>query len=32
LCLVRRDMSGNIQVAMLCTEHMAFQKTPMSEV
>jgi hypothetical protein len=32
LCLIGRDMSGNIQVAMLCTEHVAFQKTFMSEV
>ncbi len=31
-CLIGRNMSGNVQVAMLCTEHMAFQKTPMSEV
>jgi hypothetical protein len=32
LCLIGRNMSGNIQVAMLYTEHMAFQKTLMSEV
>jgi hypothetical protein len=31
-CLIRRNISGNIQVAMLCTEHIAFQKTLMSEV
>ncbi len=32
LCLTGHDMSGNIQVAMLCTNHMPFQKTLMSEV
>jgi hypothetical protein len=26
-CLIGHDVSGNIQVAMLCTKHMAFQKT-----
>jgi hypothetical protein len=31
-CLIACNMSGNIQVAMLCTEHMEFQKTLMSEV
>ena len=25
-CLIGRNMSGNIQVAMLCTKHMAFLK------
>ncbi len=24
LCLIGRDVSGNIQMAMLCTKHMAF--------
>ncbi len=32
LCQIGHDVSGNIQVAMLCTEHMAFQKTFMSAV
>jgi hypothetical protein len=31
-CLIGHDMFGNIQMAMLYTKHMAFQKTPMSEV
>ncbi len=31
-CLIGLNMSVNIQVAMLCTENMAFQKTLMSEV
>jgi hypothetical protein len=31
-CLIGRNMSGNIQMAMLCTKHMAFQKTLMSAV
>jgi hypothetical protein len=31
-CLIGHNMSGNIQVAMLNTKHMAFQKTLMSEV
>jgi hypothetical protein len=31
LCLIVCGMSGNIQVAMLCTKHMAFEKTLMSE-
>jgi hypothetical protein len=26
LCLIGRDMSGCIQMAMLCIKHMAFQK------
>ncbi len=26
LCLIRHNVSGNIQMAMLCTKHMAFQK------
>jgi hypothetical protein len=26
LCLIRRNVSGNIQMAMLFTKHMAFQK------
>ncbi len=26
LCLFGRDMFGNTQMTMLCTEHMAFQK------
>ncbi len=25
-CLIGRDVSGNIQIAVLCTKHMAFQK------
>jgi hypothetical protein len=25
-CLIGCDVSGNIQMAMLCTKHMAFQK------
>jgi hypothetical protein len=32
LCLIGHNVFGNIQVAMLCTKHMAFQKTLMSEV
>ncbi len=32
LCLIGCDVSGNIQVAMLCAKHMAFQKTLMSAV
>ena len=32
LCLIGCDMSVHIQVAMLCAEHMAFQKTLMSTV
>jgi hypothetical protein len=32
LSLIGRGMSGNIQVAMLCAKHMAFQKTHMSAV
>jgi hypothetical protein len=31
-CLIRCNVSGNIQMAMLCTKHMAFQKTLMSAV
>ncbi len=31
-CLIRRNMSVNMQVAMLCTKQMAFSKTLMSEV
>ncbi len=31
-CLIGRNVSGNIQMAMLCTEHMEFQKTLMSTV
>ncbi len=31
-CLIGCDMFGNTQVAMLCTKHMAFQKTLISEV
>ncbi len=31
-CLIGCNMFGNIQVVMLCTEHMAFQTTLMSEV
>jgi hypothetical protein len=32
LCLIRHDVSDNIQMAMLCTKHMAFQKILMSAV
>ncbi len=32
LCLLVCNVSGNIQAAMLCAEHMAFQKTLMSAV
>ncbi len=31
-CLSRHGVSGHIQVAMLCAQHMAFQKTLMSTV
>ncbi len=31
-CLIGRNMSGHIKVAMLCAKHMAFQKTIMSTV
>ena len=32
LCLIGCNVSGNIQAAMLCAEHVAFQKTLMSTV
>ncbi len=31
-CLIGRNVSGNIQVAMLCAKHVAFQKTLISAV
>ncbi len=32
LCLIGRNVTGNIQMAMLCTKDMAFQRTLMSAV